>query len=165
MSAVQVDATLVHEAFCRFATGVVLVFARRGPDLVVARARAFNSLSLDPPLVLWSLDRAAPRFADFRAAPAFTIHVLADDQEPLLRSAETLVAQDTSGPEWQAHPALGLPIHGQCSAWFACDHVSYFEAGDHGVFVGQIRDCAFNERRPLVLCAGEYLVPLEHPAR
>lgn len=165
MRAVRVDEGLLQQAFRQFATGVVLVYATKGGgEVIVTRACAFNSLSLDPPLVLWSLDKAAPRFADFKAAPSFAIHILADDQAPLMRRAEAQAAPDVSGPEWSTHPELGLPIQGHCSAWFACEHVTYYDADDHGIFVAEIRDCAFNERRPLVHCAGQYLVPCPHPA-
>ena len=84
MRDVRVDEGLLQQAFRQFATGVVLVYAAKGGgEFIVTRACAFNSLSLDPPLVLWSLDKAAPRFADFKAASSFAIHILADDQEPL----------------------------------------------------------------------------------
>ena len=159
MTAGHVGEPLLRQAFRQFATGVVLVYARgNGTGVFAAQACAFNSLSLDPPLVLWSLDRAAPGFGDFKSAASFSIHVLADDQEPLLRCAEG-PAPDLSGPDWTPHPELGLPIHARSSAWFACANVSQFDAGDHGIFVGEIRDCAFSERRPLVRCAGRYTVP------
>ena len=163
MIARPVDEKRVQQAFRQFATGVVVVVGRKGgSDVIVARARAFNSLSLDPPLLLWILDKAAPSFADFKAASGFAIHILADDQQALMHHVEAPAAPDLSGPDWNAHPELGLPIHGQCAAWFACDHVSFYDADDHGIFVGEIRDCAFNERRPLVHCAGRYLVPSHH---
>ena len=176
MSATPLDENRVQQAFRQFATGVVVVVGRRSVSpqpagdqnnatrTIVARARAFNSLSLDPPLLLWILDKASPSFADFKASTAFAIHILADDQQALMHHAEALAKPELCGPDWSAHPELGLPIHGRCAAWFACDHVSYFDADDHGIFVGEIRDCAFNERRPLVHCAGQYLVPCHHPA-
>ena len=159
----QIDEQRILRAFRQFATGVVVAVAKRnGTDVIAARARAFNSLSLDPPLLLWSLDKAAACFADFRTTSSFAIHILADDQHALMRNVEAPAVPDLSGPEWSAHPALGLPIHGRCSAWFACEHVTYYDADDHGIFIGEIKDCAFNERRPLVHCGGEYLVPCEH---
>jgi 3-hydroxy-9,10-secoandrosta-1,3,5(10)-triene-9,17-dione monooxygenase reductase component len=144
----QTEAPSLEQAFCQFATGVVVVAGRNANDeLIVARARAFNSLSLDPPLLLWSLDKVAGSFADFKAASGFVIHILAADQEPLLRNISASL------------PALAWPIQGGCSAWFACEQVSYLDGDDHGIFVGEIRDYAYNERRPLVRCAGSFVIP------
>ena len=163
MTAGHVGEPLLRRAFRQFATGVVLVYARgNGAGVFAAQACGFNSLSLDPPLVLWSLDKAAPRFADFKSSSSFAIYIFVDDQQPMLQQA-TAAAPDVSGPDWAADPALGLPVHGRCSAWFACAHVSYYDADDHGIFVGEIMDCAFSERRPLVHCAGEYVVPSPQP--
>lgn len=156
----QTEAPSLEQAFCQFASGVVVVTSRNANnELIVARARAFNSLSLDPPLLLWSLDKAAGSFADFKAASGFVIHVLAADQEPLLRNISARVAPDASVPDSTSHPALAWPIHGGCSAWFACEQVSYLDGDDHGIFVGEIRDYAYNERRPLVRCAGRFVIP------
>ena len=138
----QTEAPSLEQAFCQFATGVVVVTGRNADnELIVARARAFNSLSLEPPLLLWSLDKAAGSFAAFKAAAGFVVHILAADQEPLLRSISARVAPDG------------------CSAWFACEQVSYLDGDDHGIFVGEIRDYAYNERRPLVRCAGSFVIP------
>ncbi|HZQ60159.1 MAG TPA: flavin reductase family protein [Casimicrobiaceae bacterium] len=145
-------------AFGQFATGVVMVVAETGEgERAMACARAFNSVSLDPPLLLWSLPIAVGRSAPFSMASRFTVHVLGEAQENLIDMAN---AGAVSPP-----PALGDgPVLDDCCAWFMCDAVEMLEQGDHAIFIARITRCGSSECPPLVQCGGEYVSACSTPA-
>jgi len=74
---------LLRDAFGRFATGVTIVTAQSADGPVAITANSFTSVSLDPPLVLWTIDKSSRRFEHFVKATHFAIHVLAANQEDL----------------------------------------------------------------------------------
>jgi flavin reductase (DIM6/NTAB) family NADH-FMN oxidoreductase RutF len=143
-----------RDALGRFATGVAVV-TTQGPDGPVGiTANSFASVSLEPPLVLWSPARASRRFAIFVTAPRYAIHILRDDQEDLGRA----FTRSWTGPEglqWQVGRE-GLPHLPVALARFDCRLHTVHEGGDHAIVVGQVVEARFGEGRPLVFHAGAY---------
>lgn len=141
-----------RDALGRFATGVCVI-TTQGPEGPMGfTANSFTSLSLDPPLVLWSPARASSRFAVFAAAQDFAIHVLAEGQGELMRrfvrggtGFEGLPAAET--PE-------GVPVIGGALARFDCRRHATHDGGDHLIVVGLVRRFALAEGAPLVFSAG-----------
>jgi flavin reductase (DIM6/NTAB) family NADH-FMN oxidoreductase RutF len=147
------DPRALRDAFGRFATGVCLV-TTQGPEGPVGfTANSFASVSLDPPLVLWSPARAARRFGIFAAAPFYAIHVLAADQADLVaRFARTgdgfLGLEPGEGAEGQPTlPAL---------ARFDCAAHAMHDGGDHAILVGRVLRVTLSEGAPLVFSQGRY---------
>lgn len=144
----------LRDALGRFATGVTVVTAvgPRGPLGITANS--FASVSLDPPLVLWSPARKSSRFPAFEAASHFAVHVLARDQQPLA----THFAQSGDMPaEFGAAPGLGgAPIFEGCAARFECRHAARFDGGDHLICVGEVLRFTTSEAEPLVYHCGAY---------
>lgn len=145
-----------------FATGVTIVTARRDDGQVIGlTANSFNSVSLTPPLVLWSLARAAASLSVFSAGSHYAINVLAADQKPL---AERFAARGAD--RWTGVPfeegAGGAPLLHGSAATFECFNRSRYEEGDHVIFVGEVERCAHRPgAAPLLFHGGRYYT--EHP--
>jgi len=145
-----------------FATGVTIVTARTGEGQVVGlTANSFNSVSLSPPLVLWSLARAAASMPAFAAGSHYAINVLAADQRDL---AERFAARGTdrfSGVTFDTG-AGGAPLLHGAAASFECFNRSRYEEGDHVIFVGEVERCSHRAgASPLLFHGGRYYT--EHP--
>lgn len=145
-----------------FATGVTIVTALgdNGTPLGLT-ANSFNSVSLDPPLVLWSLAVRSASMPAFRAGTHYAINVLAADQQELaLRFAKS------TGNRWQGVPwnpgKTGAPLIQGAAASFECFNRSRYEEGDHVIFVGQVEHCTHRPgASPLLFHGGRFYT--EHP--
>ena len=163
-------------ALGQFATGVTIITTRAmdadgKTQLLGFTANSFNSVSLDPPLVLWSLARAAASLAVFLDNSHYAVNVLASDQIELSRRfgtrSSTRVAdlgQRFDGIAWR-EGYRGAPILDGCCAWFECFNRSRYEEGDHVIFVGEVERCEFSVREPLVFQGGNYHMTQPHPDR
>jgi len=145
----------LRRAAGQFATGVTVVTVRDGDGFRGMTANSFTSVSLDPPLVLVSVDRRSETQAGFRASGAFAVSVLAEGQEELSRRFAA------SGHEKFADlatslGALGLPLVPNALAHIECRVVAAHEAGDHTLYVGEIVSLAVRPGRPLLYHQGLY---------
>lgn len=145
-----------------FATGVTIVTARTADGRAVGlTANSFNSVSLSPPLVLWSLSRAAASMAVFSTGSHYAINVLAADQKAL---AERFASR--GGDRWGGVAfdtgAGGAPLLHGAAAVFECFNRSRYEEGDHVIFVGEVERCTHRRgASPLLFHGGRYYT--EHP--
>jgi flavin reductase (DIM6/NTAB) family NADH-FMN oxidoreductase RutF len=145
-----------------FATGVTIVTARTADGVILGlTANSFNSVSLDPPLVLWSLAQAAGSLPLFRAGSHYAINVLANDQKVL---AERFALKGTD--RWNGvhfvEGAGGAPLLEGAAATFECFNRSRYEEGDHVIFVGEVERCSWRPgASPLLFHGGRYYT--EHP--
>lgn len=133
----------LRRAFGRFGTGVTIVTIHAPAGPLGMTANSFSSVSLDPPLVLWSPARKSQRHDAFTAAPTFCIHVLGADQLPL---AQHFAGQghDFAGFDWIDGPN-GAPTFTGCLATFHCDTYAVHGAGDHSLILGHVRHAAVAE--------------------
>ncbi len=145
-----------------FATGVTIVTARHADGQIVGlTANSFNSVSLSPPLVLWSLSRAAASMAVFSAGSHYAINVLAADQRPLAERFALRGADRFSGVTFD-EGAGGAPLLHGAAATFECFNRSRYEEGDHVIFVGEVERCTMRAgASPLLFHGGRYYT--EHP--
>jgi flavin reductase (DIM6/NTAB) family NADH-FMN oxidoreductase RutF len=156
------DSRELRQALGSFVTGVTVVTtvdaAGRYHGLT---ANSFSSVSLDPPLVLWSQASKAPSHPVFAAAPRFAINILAEDQVALSNRFATSGADKFAGLELDSG-AGGVPLLRGCRAWLECTVVSRLPGGDHTIFVGEVQSIRRTERHPLVFGSGQYLVADPH---
>ncbi|KVF15348.1 flavin reductase [Burkholderia vietnamiensis] len=159
-----VDPLQLRAAFGHFPTGVTVITTRAADGRKVGlTANSFSSLSLDPPLLLWSLRKVAPSRPDFVAATHFAINILAHDQLELSRRFATPRADKFDGVPHDDADAGGVPcLHGS-SARFVCRNVGHYEGGDHLLFIGRIEAFDAFGKAPLVFHAGEYRALCAHP--
>jgi len=151
-----------RQALGMFATGVTIVTARASNGkLVGLTANSFNSVSLHPPLVLWSLARAAGSMAVFSAGSHYAINVLAADQQMLAQRFASKDVDRWAGVAW-TEGAAGAPLLAGAAASFECFNRSRYEEGDHVIFVGEVERCTHRaDASPLLFHGGRFYA--EHP--
>jgi flavin reductase (DIM6/NTAB) family NADH-FMN oxidoreductase RutF len=144
----------LRNAFGKFATGITVITVTSADGPIAIVANSFSSVSLDPALVLWSVDRAARRFPYFDAADHYAIHVLSAEQQDLC----TQVARDAHALNDTPHHlnADGVPLIDHCLARFECRRVAVHGAGDHVIIVGQVQRTEMRNGQPLTFFAGEF---------
>ncbi|MFZ5710795.1 MAG: flavin reductase family protein [Pseudomonadota bacterium] len=144
----------LRSALGRFATGVTVVTtaAPDGPAGFIANS--FASLSLDPPLVLWAPGKASLRFALFAAARNYAIHVLALEQEALVRR----FTRGGAGFDGLDHDVTeaGVPVLKDALARYDCERYATHEGGDHLIVVGRLLRVRLRDGDPLVFSQGTY---------
>jgi flavin reductase (DIM6/NTAB) family NADH-FMN oxidoreductase RutF len=147
----------------KFATGVTVITTRT-PDgrNVGMTANSFSSVSLDPPLVLWSISRNAPSLADYLSCGHFAINILGADQHDLSGRFARPAPDKFSGVAFKAGEA-GVPLLDGVIATLVCRNVTQYEGGDHLIFLGQIEHYRHGTGEPLVFHCGQYRVASEHP--
>jgi flavin reductase (DIM6/NTAB) family NADH-FMN oxidoreductase RutF/DNA-binding MarR family transcriptional regulator len=152
------DPAHFRQCLSRFATGVTVV-ATRGDDgrFVGLTANSFNSLSLDPPLILWSLGTKAASVDAFKGQRYFSVSVLAFDQIAVARRFATRLVDRFQGVD--VHEGLdGIPLIGGAVAWFECERRTQYLHGDHWLFIGEVKRCAMSDGSPLIFRHGEFAV-------
>lgn len=140
----------------RFATGVTIVTCRDADGAPVGlTANSFASLSLDPPLILWSLRRESSSLAAFDAATHFVVNVLAESQVDLSRRFASQMPDKFAEGHW-LDGSGGAPVLGGCAAVFECMHEARHEAGDHVLYIGRVLKMADLAVAPLLFQGGHY---------
>jgi flavin reductase (DIM6/NTAB) family NADH-FMN oxidoreductase RutF len=146
----------LRNALGRFATGVTIVTCLDDKGTAVGlTANSFSALSLEPPLVLWSLRSASPSLAAFAAARYFAVNVLAELQIGLSRRFASPVADKFDHGEWHVGTG-GVPVLNEAAAVFECEVQSQQETGDHVLFIGQVLAFRDGGAPPLVFHGGRY---------
>ena len=144
-----------------FATGVTIVTARgAGGAPVGLTANSFNSVSLNPPLVLWSLARSAGSMAEFERGSHYAINILAAEQHALAERFASKSADRFADLVFR-EGAGGAPILDGAAAVFECFNRSRYEEGDHVIFVGEVERCSWRAgAQPLIFHGGRYFTEL-----
>ena len=151
------DSRAFRDALGQFATGVAVVTARASTgEAVGLTINSFASVSLDPPLVLWSLDRASDRFQTFMHAKHFAVNVLADDCTDLSKRLSRKGERGLDG-EPLTKGKHDLPVLERALSHFECSVEARHEGGDHVIFVGRVLSFGHNaKRKPLLYFRGHY---------
>jgi flavin reductase (DIM6/NTAB) family NADH-FMN oxidoreductase RutF len=151
-----IDPRALRDALGCFTTGVTVVTAsgRNGRPVGVT-VNSFNSLSLDPPLILWSLSCHSATYSTFVEAGQFAVHVLSEGQEHLCRQFARSGIDRFTGIE--LNDGLGgVPVVPDVAALFECRSLYRYWGGDHVIFIGRVDRCRqWPERRPLVFHQGQ----------
>ena len=145
-----------RQALGQFATGVTIITTRLADGSFRGlTASSFNSVSLDPPLVLWSLSTAANSMPIFTGNSHYVINVLSAGQAHLAKLFSTRGVNPWDSAEYELS-RTGQPILKGCSAWFECHNRSRYPEGDHVIFVGEVELCEFNPSPPLIFHSGQF---------
>jgi flavin reductase (DIM6/NTAB) family NADH-FMN oxidoreductase RutF len=159
----SLDPKELRRAFGSFVTGVTIVTALDAHGHPVGlTANSFSSVSLDPPLVLWSLARNAPSVGDFTGASHFAINVLAANQHHLSRRFATPLPDKFTEVDC-CEGTAGVPLLDGVIARFVCRNVRQYDGGDHLIFIGEVERYDRFDGEPLVFHAGRYQVTARHP--
>lgn len=152
----QDDPRAFRSALGRFATGVTVITAASPEGRPVGiTANSFASVSLDPPLVLWSPAKDSRRYDHFITARHYAIHILGAHQQRLC-DAFTRDMAAFDGLDWHAD-AQGVPLIAGCLARFECRQEAVHDAGDHSIILGRVLRASFREGLPLLFQAGRFV--------
>ena len=156
------DSRQFRDPLAQFATGVTVICAAQGDGRFVGfTANSFNSVSLTPPLVLWSLGSRSASLPAFERADRYAVNVLSSAQTHLARRFSRPHADRFESVEYRLGWA-DAPLIAGCVAWFECRHHARQSTGDHVVFVGEVVTCERAAGKGLVFHHGKFgtTVPL-----
>ena len=151
------DPAAFRRALGRFATGVTIVTTvdEAGQRYGVT-ANSYNSVSLDPPLVLWSLARNSHSLAAFQGSRAFAIHVLGAEQQDLALTFAGRGEQDKFAGLSLRTGHGGVPLFAGCAALFECETQANYDGGDHVIILGRVVNFERGEGAPLLFHDGNF---------
>ncbi len=156
MANTDFDKTEFRKTLGQFATGVTIITTLDElGEAVGVTASSFNSLSMDPPMILWSLDKSAYSLPAFQHTPYFNVHVLGSGQNELSNCFAKPGTDKFSGIETRKGLG-GVPILPQHAALFECKAAHHYEGGDHIIIVGEVIKFSRNDDAPLVFHGGQY---------
>jgi 4-hydroxyphenylacetate 3-hydroxylase, reductase component len=151
-----------RRALGHFATGVTIVTAQWEGQLAGMTANSFSSVSLDPPLVLWAIDKRSHSLPLFEMANSFAVNVLAADQLELAGRFARSGADKFTGVQWR--PGLGgAPCLAGVSASFECRKHAVIDAGDHFILLGKVESYQRADRDPLLFAHGRFGLSVDYP--
>ena len=153
----EFDTPHFRHALSQFATGVTVVTTRLSDGTLLGlTASSFNSVSLEPPLVLWSLGNRASSMEAFTGNSHYVINVLAFDQVALAERFSSRIKNRFEGVDYTLSHT-GHPILKGVSAWFECHNRSRYPEGDHVIFVGEVERCETHQKQELIFHDGRFI--------
>lgn len=164
MSKTEFDAKEFRRALSQFPTGVTVITtidAQGNP--VGVTASSFNSVSLEPALVLWSIDKNAHSSSIFKDADYFAVTVLGRDQVNTSNIFASRGEDKFSKAKYSLNQ-FGVPVLDDYAAQFECKTWAIHDGGDHLILIGEVQ--AFNNNEsiePLIFARGSYAVSTQHP--
>ncbi|MFU8928220.1 p-hydroxyphenylacetate 3-hydroxylase reductase component [Acinetobacter puyangensis] len=164
MDAISIDPLQFRRALGNFATGVTIITAQNeSGEKVGVTANSFNSVSLDPPLILWSIDKKSSSFSVFKQASHFAVNILSASQIELSNTFARRNTDKFANTRFQ-HGAGRVPVLENCSAVFECERHQIVEGGDHWIIIGKVVNFYDEGRSPLVYHQGAYSSVMPHPS-
>jgi len=153
---VTIDPQELRRVMGHFATGVTIITTRdKGGTHFGLTANAFLSLSLNPPLVLISVDKSAQCYSCFDESRVFTVNFLSEDQEEISRRFATKGVEKFAGLEWREGNNGAASLEG-VMAHIECKIVETHDGGDHTIIIGEIVSATASGERPLLFFKGKY---------
>nr|WP_321979968.1 flavin reductase family protein [uncultured Cohaesibacter sp.] len=152
----MIEATEFRKALGRFATGIAIVTTMDDRDAPMGlTVNSFNSVSLDPPLVLWSLDKSSNQMDAFCNSGFYGVSILAHDQQMASNLFAAMAEDRFEKVQWSAGQT-GAPLIDGALARIDCKTEQIIEGGDHVILLGRVVDIAVSEGDPLVYYGGGY---------
>lgn len=157
----EIDSRAFRTCLGQFGTGVSVMAAQLDGRLVGTTVGSFSSLSLNPPLVLWSIARSSRSAAVFERAAHFTINVLADDQIGISQNFAGSSANKFADIQC-LKGTNGCPVLPGIVALFECEREATLEGGDHWIIIGRVHRFVRYSGKPLLFVQSRYAVPQTH---
>ena len=151
------DSARLKQVMGHFCTGVTIITAVDGDDPVGFVVQSFQSLSLDPALVLFSAQKTSSTWPRIQAAKEFCVNILAEDQEALCRSFAASGSDKYRGVGWTPGPATGAPVLNGILGWVEARITEEIDGGDHVIAIARVLDLKLeHEGRPLLFYRGGF---------
>lgn len=165
MANLKFDIKDFRRALGKFPTGVTIITIKnQGGEPVGVTASSFNSVSVEPPLILWSVDKGAYSAEMFISADHFAINVLSKSQMDMSNLFARRGAEKFNGIDFRENK-YGVPLFNDCAAQFECKTWNVYDGGDHYIIVGEVEEYCYSEAEmPLVFSCGSYAISMQHPA-
>ncbi len=147
-----VDRDSFRAVLCRWASGITVVTTRQDDGIHGMTASSFCSLSLDPPLVLVSIDKRNRTHGQVAEQGLFGVNILAEGQERISDLCAGLHGEEghcLAGVPWRTE-TTGAPLLEECAAWLDCRLWAGYDGGDHTIYVGLIEAAGAADRTPLI---------------
>ncbi|MBE0506400.1 MAG: flavin reductase [Marinospirillum sp.] len=158
----EFDPKAFRRALGNFATGVTVITATTPEgEKTGVTANSFNSVSLEPPLILWSIDKRSGSCAIFEKASHFAVNILAADQIDLSNHFARPSDDKFAGVDYQTGLG-GAPLLPDCAACFQCESYQTVDGGDHWILIGKVVGFEDAGRAPLVYHQGSYAAVMPH---
>lgn len=157
------DVRQFRNALAAYATGVAIITTRTALDRtrIGVTVNSFNSVSVEPPMVLWSLAKSAHSRPAFEVAEFWCVHILSERQDNLANRFASPGVDKFSGIE-TVDGLGGTPLLAECAAWLQCRSAFKYEGGDHIILVGEVLALERNSLPALVFHDGRYAVTRPH---
>lgn len=151
-----IEKNQLRQVMGHFATGVTIITTlNKAGQMHGLTANAFTSVSLEPPLLLISVDKKAESWPAFEESRVFTVNILADDQEGLSRKFAVSGGNKFEGVAYRIG-ANGAPILEGTLAFIECTLYAAYEGGDHSIYLGEVQQAEIREAKPLLFFRGGY---------
>ncbi|MEL6962654.1 MAG: flavin reductase family protein [Pseudomonadota bacterium] len=152
----HVDHASLRQALGCFATGVTVITTLGDWDAPVGiTINSFSSVSLDPPLILWSLSLRAPSSGAFQRHDGFAVNVMSADAKHVVERFARPSPDKFKDLAWTSG-FMGVPLLNDVVATFECRTESRIPKGDHEIYIGRVERFSSTERRPLVFHRGSF---------
>ena len=153
------DPRAFRNALGTFATGVTVVTTLGADGSPIGlTCNSFSSVSLSPPLVLWSLSLRSPNLSNFLQAPHFAVNILAADQAHIAQRFARSLANKFEGVGHRPG-TCGVPLVDGAAAQLECRNETRYYSGDHVIFIGHVLHYVCTDATPLIFCRGGYSEP------
>ena len=156
------DGRAFRRALGQYATGVTIVTASNGMRHVGVTANSFSSVSLEPPLILWSIDRKSSSLDTFLEATHFAVNVLEQEQTELCAKFSRTSEEKFLGVDWK-HGIGGVPLLQGAILQLQCKREVEYDGGDHLIMVGRVEHYTRHHGEPLLFSGGRYMRAVDRP--
>lgn len=150
------DSTTFRRTLGMFATGIAVVTARaRDGKPIGLTISSFNSVSLEPPLIVWSLANNSTLREELENCSHYAVNVLAENQQDISNLFASKAEDRFANLTWEDGLG-GAPVLEGCCAVFEVRNTQRYPGGDHVIFIGEVERCDKAEHAPLVFFSGKY---------
>jgi len=147
----------LRRALGSFPTGIAIVTTENETgEPIGLTVNSFNSVSLDPPLIIWSISLSAPSISAFRYNKSFAVNILSSDQKNLCEKFSTPSTDKFEGIAWKKS-LMGIPLITDSIAQFECITHATYPGGDHEIYVGRVINYSYIDMKPLILSKGKII--------
>ncbi|MCP8894715.1 flavin reductase [Shinella daejeonensis] len=156
------DARLFRRCLGQYGTGIAIITGESDGRRAAVTVNSFSSVSLDPPLILWSIARTSRSFPIFTGGGRFAVNILSSQQMDVSRHFSSKIEDKFADSAWSPG-AYGTPLIDGCLAHLECETHSLVEGGDHVIVIGLVKRASRFEGTPLLFSQGQYSIAESHP--
>ena len=150
-----IDTNFLRKSLGKFSTGVTIVTSIDGDGIPIGMTvNSFSSVSLDPALVLWCIDKKQPSHDAFMVGKGYAVNILSKDQSDLCYKFYSQSHDKFENVNWKISEN-GFPLIENSLAWFDCKKWNYDSGGDHQILVGEITSFNSSDLKPLTFWNGQ----------